>query len=118
MSNNRTTFKTTITLPSKLKTDVDRRVIRDGYGFRGKSKWVSEALDEFLNLENFVEYVEMGETSNLDDRMSFAIDINLEGGINEAVIRIRRAYPHLEGIKSRILRTALVQRLVRGGGAD
>ena len=108
-------FKTTITLPSKLKTDIDRRVISDGYGFRGKSKWVSEAIDDFLNLENFIEYVEMGDVSNLDGRMSFSIDYPLENSINEAIIKVRRIYPHLEGVKSKILRTALVQRLVRGG---
>ncbi len=108
-------FKTTITLPEKLKIDIDRRVISDGYGFRGKSKWVSEAIEDFLGLENFIEYVEMEDLSNLDDRMSFSIDYLLETSISEAIISVRRIYPHLEGVKSKILRTALVQRLVRGG---
>ena len=43
-------LKLSIALPNKLKEEFKIRVIQDGYGMRGKSKWVNEAVEEFLKI--------------------------------------------------------------------
>jgi hypothetical protein len=44
-NNNRTTFR----IFKYAKKAMDMRVIQDGYGFRGKSRWIMDITNEFID---------------------------------------------------------------------
>ncbi len=46
---NRTTFR----LSKAAKHAMDIRVIQDGYGLRGKSRWIMDAANEFLDTKTW-----------------------------------------------------------------
>ncbi len=107
-------LKLSIALPNKLKEEFKIRVIQDGYGMRGKSKWVNEAVEEFLKIENFENFVCLAEEQeNLNDKEIIFADESLEEQINKGVIEVRKNHPLMEGVKSKILRAAIIQRLLR-----
>lgn len=109
----------TIRLPLQLEMDFMQRVITDGYGMKGKSKWVSEAIQHFMQLDDFEEYVEyaeeLGATGNTK-LQSFYFDMDLMRSLRDAVIKVRREHPHLEGVRSLIVRSSIIQRLFREKG--
>lgn len=107
-------LKLSIALPSRLKEEFKLRVIKDGYGMRGKSRWVSEAVEQFLQIENFETFVCLAEEQeNLNDKEMILVETSLEEHINKGVIAVRKDYPLMEGVKSKILRAAIMQRLFR-----
>lgn len=122
----------TIRLPVELEMDFMQRVIVDGYGMKGKSKWVAEAVRYLMKLEDFAEYVEYAAESNdfsgrnLQENEgetekkaaktslhSFYLEQDLLLSLRDAVINVRREHPHLEGIQSLIIRSSIIQRLFR-----
>ena len=106
----------TIRLPVQLDMDFMQRVITDGYGMKGKSKWMSEAILHFMKLDDFEEYVEYAEelgNAGKSKLQSFYLEIDLVRSLKDAVIRVRRAHPHLEGVRSLIMRSSIIQRLFR-----
>lgn len=107
--------KISFAIPLKLKDDLIHRVIEDGYGLRGKSRWVSEAIASLLAIDNFAEYVNYNDQMELTEKNIQTITINYEIKLKleEAVIKVRQQYPAMEGVKGRIARTAILQRLLR-----
>lgn len=106
--------KIAFAIPSTLKKDLGEKVIKDGYGFRGKSKWISEAVENLLQLKNFFELINYSEEmSGFDDMETAVIDYQLKAKIDEAIIAIRTKFPMFEGVTSRLMRTAILQRLIR-----
>ena len=106
--------KITFAVPSPLRNELQKRVINDGYGLRGKSKWVSESILNLFEYENHIDLISYGdEFHGLDSMETVVVDANIKVRIENKVIDVRRKYPELEGVKSRILRTAIVQRLLR-----
>ncbi|MEI8055109.1 MAG: hypothetical protein WCH10_03810 [bacterium] len=104
------TFKILETLNQKL----DERIIADGYGMRGKSKWIREAVEKLFTYPDFPELVSISDDmENANHPISVRFPRNLLLEIEKVVISIRKEYPELEGIKSRIIRTAIIQRLIR-----
>lgn len=107
-------FKITLVVPTNLQNDLRERIIKDGYGLRGKSKWVSEAIDRLLNCENFPELVRINdEMHGFEKAETIVIEYPLKVRLDNAIITIRQEFLTLEGIKSRIVRTAILQRLLR-----
>lgn len=103
-------FKILATLNQKL----DERVVADGYGMRGKSRWVREAIENLLANPDCGELVSLsdeavGKTNSISVRLPQELFLEME----KEVIDIRRNHPEIEGIKSKIVRTAIIQRLIR-----
>ncbi|MBS0358948.1 MAG: hypothetical protein JSS53_06755 [Proteobacteria bacterium] len=90
------------------------QVIADGYGMKGKSKWVVEAIREFLKLDDYPELVDIAdEMDNLNGVITFRLSEDLLVELETAVVKIRKIYPSLEGVKSNIIRASILQRLIR-----
>jgi len=107
-------YKITFAVPGKLKHELSEKVIKEGYGFRGKSKWVSEAVESLLKLKNFPDLVNHSdEMSGFDEMETSVIDYQLKSKLDGAILEVRKAFPMLEGVTSRIMRTAILQRLLR-----
>ena len=94
--------------------DLKDNMIKNGYDLKGKSKWVSEAICDLLALQNFRDLVAINDQmQGLEKLDSLLIDKELKGKLAEAVINVRKFYPGLDGVQSKIVRTAIVQRLLR-----
>ena len=105
---------TSIKLPATIEKSMLQRIIEVGYGMRGKSRWIAEALEEFLAIPNFQELVDIASDM---EGLSKAVSIRLSGSlvkkIDDALIIVRKAYPDLEGVKSNIIRASIMQKLIR-----
>lgn len=107
-------LKISFAVPKDLKHELCERVIKDGYGLRGKSRWISEAITSLLGNKKFLELVSYSdEMSGFNQMETAVIEYPLKLKLDEAVVRLRKEYPTLEGVKSRILRTAVLQRILR-----
>lgn len=110
-------IRVTVRLPQELEMDFMQRVIADSYGMKGKSRWVGEAIKYFMVLDDFEEYVEYAtEMSDMGKSklQSFYLDTDLVMDLKDSVIRARKKYPDLEGVRSLIIRSSIIQRLFRG----
>lgn len=106
--------KVSFAVPKSLKKELQQRVTSDGYGLRGKSKWVCEALVRLFEYDNHVELIYYSdELHGLDGMEAVVLNEDIKDAVDNKILDVRRAHPELEGVKSRILRTAIVQRLIR-----
>ena len=109
--------RVTVRLPQQLEKELMHRVIVDDYGMKGKSRWVGEAVQLFMALEDFEDYVEYAVDlvdTKTNKLQSFYLEEELVIGLKDAVIRARIKYPDLEGVRSLIIRSSIIQRLFRG----
>ncbi len=101
-------------IPEGVLIDIRERMVSEGYDLKGKSKWISEAVNELLATDNFSELVNINDQmQNFGKLDSISIDQELKTKLDNAIIEIRRNFPSIEGVQSKILRTAIVQRLLR-----
>jgi hypothetical protein len=108
------TMTTTVKLPHSAHQSILEKIIKDGYGMQGKSKWITEAIEAFLQLPNYPELVDIAhDMEELSDMLSLRLSKALTLQMDEAVIAIRKQYPSMEGVKSNIIRAAIMQRLIR-----
>ena len=106
--------KISFAVPLSMKTEIRDRVIKGGYGLRGKSLWISEAVEKLLSIKDYPELISYNdEMHGFDEIETVVVEYKLKLDIDKAVIQVRRKYPTLEGVKSRILRTAIMQRILR-----
>lgn len=107
-------MKLTFVVPEVLQDEMRQRIIKEGYGMRGKSLWVAEAIERLLALSNFPELVLISdELKHLQKVETIAINKELRARLEAAIVTIRKAYPTVEGVQSRIIRTSILQRLLR-----
>jgi len=103
-------------MPLTLKTMLRQAVADDGYGGKGKSRWVREALTQLFEYDPDLMNVGVGDDLEVNDAED-AFFLNMENwlAIDAAVEVIRSQYPRAEGIQSAIVRAAVRYRL-RGRG--
>lgn len=107
-------IKVSFVVPEALQKEMRQQVIEDGYGMRGKSKWIAEAINDLLQLNNYAELVKLSEEmKGFEKQETIAINKDLKRALDKASISIRREYPILEGVQSHIIRTSIMQRLLR-----
>lgn len=105
---------TSIKLQKKLHQHLLQRIIEDGYGMRGKSKWIVEAIEALLDLEDYPELVDIAEDMDqLTDMISLRMPESIMVKIDQAIIHVRKQYPVIEGVKSNLIRASIMQRLLR-----
>lgn len=105
---------TSIKLQKKLHRRLQQRIIEDGYGMRGKSKWIIESVESLLELVDYPTLVEIAEDmEQLTDIISIRMPEKLMVRIEKAIIQIRKQYPTIEGVKSNLIRASIMQRLLR-----
>jgi len=105
---------TSIKLQKKLHHRLQQRIIEDGYGMRGKSKWIIESVESLLRLADFPTLVDIAEDMNqLTEIVSIRLPEELMLKIERAVVQVRKQYPSIEGVKSNLIRASIVQRLLR-----
>lgn len=108
--------KITVRVPKQMQENLFRAIVDDGYKMRGKSLWVNEAIENFLKMEFFVDYVDIGSEVGDGELLvteSFYLPITTIDYLEQAVVEIRKQYPKIEGVKSIIIRSSILQRLFR-----
>lgn len=101
-------------LPENLSRDMKEQMIREGYDLKGKSRWIQEAIESLFLLKSFPDLVKINdEMEGLEKLDSISVDKSIKKKLDSAVLKVRTQYPTIEGVQSRILRTAIVQRLLR-----
>lgn len=106
--------KISFVVPQQLQHELRRQIVADGYSMKDKSKWISEAIQKLLTMKNYPELVNLGDEMQKFEKMeSIVVELKLKKSLDDAVLVIRQQYPLLEGIKSRIIRTSVLQRLLR-----
>lgn len=113
----RKTKKVTVRFPKRLKTAMLTALVNSGYGLRGKSKWLAEAIHLFLKQAHFAELAEQGMVINqaeLTEIEAFYLDFVTIQKIKSATIDIRKQYPLFEGVQSALVRSAVIYRLMLG----
>lgn len=105
---------TSIKLQKNLHKSMLQRIIADGYGMRGKSKWIIESIDSFLEIADYPTLVDIADDmDHLSDMVSIRLPEELMLRIEQAVIQVRKQYPSIEGVKSNLIRASILQRLLR-----
>lgn len=109
-----TKVMTSIKLQESLHHKMQQRIISDGYGMRGKSQWIVESIDAFLQLPDFPVLADIaGDMNQLNRIISIRLPEDLMLKIDRAIIDVRRHYPAMEGVKSNLIRASIMQRLIR-----
>lgn len=104
---------TTLKLPKNVHLLVQQKVIADGLGMRGKSDWVRDAIELFLQRSDYPELVEIAsDVVSLDDTISLRLSEEVIGKIDQAVLTVRQKYPLMEGVQSNIIRASIIQKLL------
>ena len=102
-----------VILPANAVKEIHARMFEEGYSLREKSKWISEAIEDFLQLKEYQTLVEMAElVDDLVKQEIIYITFEIEEKMDEAIIKVRTQYPTVEGVKSLIVRASIVRRLV------
>lgn len=105
-----------VILPDNAVKEIHASMIEEGYSLREKSKWISEAIEDFLKLIEYQTLVEMAElVEDLAKPETISITPEIEEQLEEAILNVRKQYPTLEGVKSLIVRASIVRRLVLHG---
>lgn len=111
-ANTTTSFK----IPHSLEIEMNKKLVADGYGLREKSKWICDVLCHFLtwrDKEFILECVELSdELEKLDKTISFRPTEQSAVLLNEWIIRMRLRVPTLEGLRGKIIRTAIIHAIL------
>jgi hypothetical protein len=107
-----TKIRVNVIIPGNIKNELRQRMLKDGYGLREKSIWISEAIESLIKLDDFPTLVQMaGMVSNLSDVETVYITPKLKDAVEEALLNVRRNHPGLEGVTSLIVRASIIRRL-------
>lgn len=105
---------TSIKVQKNLHRRLQQRIIEDGYGMRGKSKWIIESIESLLKLTDYPTLADIADDMDqLSDVVSIRLPEDLMLRIEKAIIHVRKQYPTIEGVKSNLIRASIIQRLLR-----
>jgi len=95
---------------------MQSKVVVDGFGLRGKSQWICEAVEELLDREGWTDEI-IGDYVFINDgQESIILTDDIVDRINSAIPEAIKAYPHLKGgAQSAIIRTAINARIMELG---
>lgn len=105
--------KISFVIPHNLQQELRERIVIDGYSLKGKSLWVAEAVEQLFKLNGYIDLVKVNdEMTGFEKFESVVVGRELKKQLDKSIISIRMKYPNIEGVQSRILRTAILQRLL------
>ncbi len=102
-------------LPELMAHEFNSRIADDGYGERGKSRWVRESIESFLRQSHWSEFLlaNLPDMGGQDERESAYLDRTFLREIDDAISIIKAENPQLERMRSTLIRCAITNRLLR-----
>ncbi len=89
-------------------------LVNEGYGLKGKSKWIVDSVESFLKMPEYWDLVDIAsEQGDLNRPVMCVVPESLNKKIENSIDEVRAHFPRLEGVKSNIFRAAIMQRLIR-----
>jgi hypothetical protein len=113
MNNN---IRTRVRIPKQLQDSMLEAVLNEGYKMRGKSLWVGEAVDAFLNMKTYIDYIDIGseaDSGTLSITETFCLSEQIIDKLERSILEFRKYHPKIDGVKSIIIRSSILQRLLR-----
>jgi hypothetical protein len=103
----------TFQLPKPLKAELDGQVLQDGYGSRGKSRWILEAFYALMEEDPQYSLVMAGDKLQPNDGAClFTYDDTSKKSLDQHAGRLLRSSPGLNiGVKAMLLRGSIRYRL-------
>lgn len=108
--------KTTYKIPHDLKIEMLTAVTRDGYGLKGKSKWIKTAIQALLEDDPELKTVGIGDAltkNNSVDVVNLPKDIKDQ--LMDGIYTLRRRDPLWEGVQGALIRAAIKHQLKKSG---
>lgn len=103
-------------IPASLEIEMNKKLVSEGYGLRGKSKWICDSICKFLTFQDrefVLDCIELSEEmENLSKSISFRPTIMVDNLLDEWIVRVRMKVPAIEGLKSKIIRTSIIHNLL------
>ena len=103
---------TSFRMPVALESKMQKTITASGFGPRGKSKWLCREIERFLltDREGFVvDAVRFFEDITSHNKsICFRPTATVQDLLSTWFIRVRRARPEMEGVKSKIIRAAVM----------
>lgn len=107
--------RVTFFMPTKLVEEMQAQMKKEGYGVKDKSRWISEAIENLGKIENHLELINSSDDlSNLDSKQTIRISKSLKTHLNKIVLDVKKRFFELDGVQSRVIRTSIMQRILRG----
>ena len=107
----RKSLRTRYTLPSKLLMELQMRVVSDGYGLRGKSKWVCEAVIDLFTDNSWLDQFDADMQTGNDTSDIVTLTREAKDAMEHHLPDIAREFPWHESPQSSIIRTAIIRRM-------
>lgn len=100
-------------LSKDLKAQLDDSVKRDGYGPRGKSRWIRESLLAMEDHDKEMKYIGQGDLVDGPPKISelFTVPSEIDSLLDDMLLRLRICEPATNVDRSILLRSAIRFRL-------
>lgn len=103
---------TSFRMPIALESKMQKKITESGYGIRGKSKWLCREIEGFLLTERegfVIDAVRFFEDITSHNKsICFRPTTIIQDLLSAWLVRVRRASPEMEGVKSKIIRAAVM----------
>jgi predicted transcriptional regulator len=96
-----------------MATDLNVKLVGDGYGLRDKSRWICDAINHFLANEEWVDLVSTDTSDMKMKNVTLVLDSDTSQNLSEACREARRQLIDLDGPQSAIIRLAISYGLTR-----
>lgn len=103
-------------LPERLHAEMMDLLIKEGYSIREKSRWICEAIERLFGFDNYVELVAFSDDmASLSKKDTLTIPEDLKKTLVGNTRKVKSQHLDMEGVQSRMIRTAILQRILRSG---
>ena len=109
--------RTSLRLPSVAIEMIKKSMLKQGYGSRERSRWISEAVEQLVNKKGFwdlvaEEFMDNGE----NEVIPLTLEYRISSLISNAEVQVKEGSSNQVVDRSIILRAAISQRLITEGG--
>lgn len=109
--------RTSLRLPAVAIEMIKKSMLKQDYGSRERSKWISESVEQLVNKGDYwhlvsEEFMDNGE----NEIIPLTLECRITDFINDAEVQVRESSGNEIIDRSIILRAAISQRLITEGG--
>ncbi len=104
--------RTSVRVQSKMFSDIEKSMILNGYHFRERSKWISDALIRLEKTDDYVSLVRQEYMSSGGEAIPIVIGVKAMQSLEKMIEATSEVLPKNNDLQSKILRTSIIQFLL------